>query len=201
MKRIAFLCIFIVATSITACKNKGTDPVAPQSSKTEAGNASSIEGALAFSHGTYFLDDIVLVIPNEKTNDAIGDIAASGKKVKLEGKSIKCPPNTIDDPTAKCFEVFKIVPTDGAVKLGAPIQSAAPPQNSVQKIIFQTNSIQFKTKGVESSEGYCKQKCTNISETVASYMSEGWKVVSSTPRHQVIDSICTCDGVEYIISK
>jgi len=70
-----------------------------------------------------------------------------------------------------------------------------------QKIIFKTNSVEFKTKGVESSENYCKEKCDKISEDISTYLAQGWKVSSSVQRKQVIDQLCTCDGMEYIISK
>lgn len=85
-----------------------------------------------------------------------------------------------------------------ASKTETPAQKNSAPE---QKIIFQTNSVEYKTKGVESSEGYCKEECNKISESITDNMAQGWKVVSSTPRKQAINQLCTCDGVEYIISK
>lgn len=80
-------------------------------------------------------------------------------------------------------------------------QPATPVNPTEQKIIFKTNSVEYKIKGTESSEGYCKQKCSEISEDIDGYINQGWKIASSTPRKQAIDKLCTCDGVEYIVSK
>jgi hypothetical protein len=80
-------------------------------------------------------------------------------------------------------------------------KTEAPKSTEVeQKIIFQTNSIQYD-KSVYNPAVECNRECNKVSEKVVDYTSQGWKVVSSVPRTQAVATWCKCDGVEYIVSK
>jgi len=201
-KRILVLvCSIIVAASISACKNKGTEsaatpsaspaPVAPATSQS---TTLEVKDGIALTHGSMFLtDNTMLIVPNEIVKGAMLDLLDKPNvKFKLEGKYINCPPGENDG--AKCFEVSTFTHS------GESSQSTTQTQGSPggQKIIFQTNSITYK-KGI--SDTRCKELCAKVSEPVSDYMTQGWKVVSSTPRQQAVDNLCACDGVEYIISK
>jgi hypothetical protein len=73
--------------------------------------------------------------------------------------------------------------------------------NKQQKIIFAGDSISYKGSEARNSESIARE-CREISEKLDTYLKDGWRVVSSSPKEKVVylDS-GTCKGTEYVLEK
>lgn len=75
--------------------------------------------------------------------------------------------------------------------------------NNQQKVIFEAGSISWENKyDIPSTGPGVKRECEAISTSLSSYMTDGWKVVSSSPKtHRVYNDMGECIGTEYILEK
>lgn len=204
-KRIlALVCSLIIAASISGCKKKESESAAtpsaspaPASPVTSQSPTLEVKDGIALTHGSMFLtDNTMLIVPNEIVKGAMQDLIDKPNiKFKLEGKYINCPPG--ENTGGKCFEVSTFTHSGEATQATTQTQGST----GGQKIIFQVNSIECKQDKYVDYKKECQQRCSEVTESVSDYMSQGWKVVSSTPRKQTVSSTCVCDGVEYIVSK
>ena len=96
-----------------------------------------------------------------------------------------------------------------AVCLVVGLLIAGTVQASEQKIIFNAQSISFK-----SGTANCQELCNKRSDPpVATLLSSGWKIVSASPKEVIgLDYWyvpcstcephgCTCKGVEYVLEQ
>ena len=190
MRKMLLVSLVVITASVAACK-KASEPSAP-TSNSSVSSAKTIEGTVAFTHGTLFLDETVLIVKDDKLIDKL----TSAPKAKVSGKFIKCPPNTIDDANAKCFEVDDIA--DGSQQT-SPAPSTSVTKTGEQKIIFNVKQVETKPY---FGEQRCQDMCASKSEDINALLAQGWKVVSSQPQAlNVSGNDCICHGSEYIISK
>jgi len=86
----------------------------------------------------------------------------------------------------------------GIILLSLPLLVSCGKQ---QKVIFEAESISYKG-GDRHWVSDIQRDCSAISESLAAYMKEGWKVVSSSPKEKLVTSNRgKCVGTEYIIEK
>lgn len=70
--------------------------------------------------------------------------------------------------------------------------------DSKQKVIYQVDSMEYRQGGYPS----CNKDCGEISEDLQTHLSDGWEVVTSSPKnHPMSSSYCTCIGTEYVLKK
>lgn len=71
--------------------------------------------------------------------------------------------------------------------------------DSKQKIVYQVSSIEYSRSTGSNS---CNKDCGMVSDNLQTYLSEGWQVVTSSPKsHPMNGSYCTCIGTEYVLKK
>lgn len=72
-------------------------------------------------------------------------------------------------------------------------------QAAEQKIIFNVESM----KGNRNYMDSCRASCTDNykDENVSELMKDGWSIVNSFQKNEVVDSYCTCVGTQYVMQK
>lgn len=77
-----------------------------------------------------------------------------------------------------------------------------------QKIVYTVDSMKYKNEFL--TQLACEKACNNASDSVQSYLSDGWRIVASSPKQMpglmafessVTSDGCTCIGTEYVLEK
>jgi len=72
---------------------------------------------------------------------------------------------------------------------------------SVQKRIYTVESMKYKASSI-LAWGSCRDACQKYSDDINTYLSEGYRVVTSSAKEMPTDEdACTCIGTEYVIQK
>ncbi|MFZ2972562.1 MAG: hypothetical protein WA049_07965 [Ferribacterium limneticum] len=70
-----------------------------------------------------------------------------------------------------------------------------------QEIVFEAKSISYK-RGDSYMVSTMQEECDKLSKEVSSYLKDGWRVVTSTPKEiPVALNTGMCVGTEYIVEK
>ncbi len=86
----------------------------------------------------------------------------------------------------------------------APAPAPAPaPVVKQQKVIFDVSTV--SCKGNEMCQMYmamAQSTCSQMSTSLSSLMSQGWRVVTSTKKEMLASSgPAVCEGTEYVLEK
>lgn len=74
----------------------------------------------------------------------------------------------------------------------------------IQKRVYTVSSVRYMSKyESDNAARECEAKCIYKAnpESIDNYLSQNWRVISSSPKDFFVDSYCTCVGTEYVIEK
>jgi hypothetical protein len=70
-----------------------------------------------------------------------------------------------------------------------------------QEVIFEAKSISYR-QGNSYMKSDMESECAQLSKELSSYLKDGWRVVTSSPKEvPVARNTGTCVGTEYIVEK
>ena len=73
--------------------------------------------------------------------------------------------------------------------------------NKEQAVIYEVNSISY-TSGEGWATPLMSEECRLLSKELKTYLNDGWKVVTSSPKEKVVyHNLGRCVGTEYVLEK
>lgn len=70
-----------------------------------------------------------------------------------------------------------------------------------QEVVFEAESIRYNNMDSWAKSEITKE-CSALSKELKTYLNDGWKVVTSSPKEKVVyNNTGSCIGTEYILEK